>query len=102
MKNYVRGRYVPLPLIEYFADLAEFLGCERPGDTLELFTTTDCEEAVSSRLAAAGFGRVEVRDLLRVVHAFGSVGDLPEDINGDGMVSVPDLLSVIQNFGPCP
>jgi heptosyltransferase-2 len=44
------GRYVPLPLVEYYADLAEAVGCERPGDRLELFTTPDCDESVSRRL----------------------------------------------------
>ena len=56
VKNHVRGRFVPLPLVEYYADLAEFLGCERPGDMLELFATTDCDAAVESRLRKAGIG----------------------------------------------
>jgi heptosyltransferase-2 len=54
VRNRVRGRCEPLPLVEYYADLAEFLGCERPDDALELFSTTDCEEAVGLRLGAAG------------------------------------------------
>ncbi|MGB2987693.1 MAG: glycosyltransferase family 9 protein [Phycisphaerae bacterium] len=45
------GRFVPIPLVEYFADLAEAIGCERPGDRLELFTTADCEDSVERRLS---------------------------------------------------
>jgi heptosyltransferase-2 len=48
------GRYVPMPLVEYYADLAEALSCERPGDRLELFTTPDCDEAVRQRLGSLG------------------------------------------------
>ncbi|MFH1110285.1 MAG: glycosyltransferase family 9 protein [Planctomycetota bacterium] len=48
------GRYVPMPLVEYYADLAEAVGCERPGDRLELFTTTDGEKSVQRRLESLG------------------------------------------------
>jgi heptosyltransferase-2 len=48
------GRYVPMPLVEYYADLAEAVGCERPGDRLELFTTPDCDESIQNRLSALG------------------------------------------------
>ena len=48
------GRYVPMPLVEYYADLTEAVGCERPGDRLELFTTPDCEESVQRRLESLG------------------------------------------------
>jgi len=48
------GRYVPMPLVEYYADLAEAIGCERPGDRLELFTTSDCDESVQRRLGSLG------------------------------------------------
>ncbi|UCD76565.1 MAG: hypothetical protein JSV91_06495 [Phycisphaerales bacterium] len=49
-----------------------------------------------------GDGTVNVKDLLRVVHAFGSCDDCPEDVNLDGLVDVDDLLEVVHNFGPCP
>ncbi len=48
------GRFVPLPQVEYYADLAEAIGCERPGDRLELFTTPDCDDSVRERLASLG------------------------------------------------
>lgn len=53
MGTHVPGRpskYAPIPLVEYYADLAESLGCRRPGDAMELFTTPDCEESVARRL----------------------------------------------------
>ena len=48
------GRYVPMPLVEYYADLAEAIGCEKPGDRLELFTTPTCDESIQNRLSAFG------------------------------------------------
>jgi heptosyltransferase-2 len=48
------GRFVPMPLVEYYADLAEAIGCVRPDDRLELFTTPDCNESVHHRLASLG------------------------------------------------
>jgi heptosyltransferase II len=44
------GKYVPMPIVEYYADLVEYLGCERSGDRLELFTTSDADKAVARRL----------------------------------------------------
>lgn len=49
-------KFVPMPICEYYADLAEAIGCERPGDDLELFATADCEVRVNDRLAALGIG----------------------------------------------
>jgi len=43
-----------MPLVEYYADLAEAIGCERPGDRLELFTTPNCDESIQNRLASLG------------------------------------------------
>lgn len=47
-------RFVPMPLVEYYADLAEAIGCQRPGDRLELFTTPDDDALVDDRLASLG------------------------------------------------
>ncbi|MBU0719682.1 MAG: lipopolysaccharide heptosyltransferase II [Planctomycetes bacterium] len=52
VKNYVDGKFDPLPLVEYYADLAEAIGCDRPGDELELFTTPDCDESLDKRIAS--------------------------------------------------
>lgn len=54
VRNRRNGRFIPMPLVEYLADLAEAIGCERPGDRLELFTTPDCDESVEARLASLG------------------------------------------------
>ena len=51
VRNWANGKFTPMPLVEYYADLAEAIGCERPGDRLELFTTARCEESVEGRLA---------------------------------------------------
>lgn len=52
-----RGKgYEPMPLVDYYAVLARYLGCDHPGDGLTLFTTPGCDQTVVSRLAAAGVG----------------------------------------------
>jgi heptosyltransferase-2 len=47
-------RFIPTPIVDYYADLVEAIGCERPGDRLELFTTPECDRAVDERLRALG------------------------------------------------
>ena len=44
---------------------------------------------------------VDVLDLLQVVHALRTRGDVEEDLDGDGMVTPLDVQIVIENFGPC-
>lgn len=46
--------YEPIPLVDYYACLAQALGCEHPGDRLSLFTTTACDQAVDERLQQEG------------------------------------------------
>lgn len=67
-----RGRYVPMPLVEYYADLVEALGCERPGDTLELATTSDCDESLERRLAALGVASARPRVVIAPGAKFGA------------------------------
>ncbi len=50
VKNRKDGQFVPLPLVEYYADLAEVIGCPGLGDRLELHTTSECDESVEARL----------------------------------------------------
>lgn len=54
VKNRKNRRFEPLPLVEYYADLAEMIGCDRPDDRLELFTTKACDRSVAARLSAEG------------------------------------------------
>ena len=54
VKNKVDGKIVPLPIVEYYADLAEAIDCERPGDRLELFTTPECDRSLDEHLAKRG------------------------------------------------
>lgn len=44
------GRFEPMPLVEYYADLIEAIGCPRPDHHLELFTTPDCDASMERRL----------------------------------------------------
>ncbi|MEE9293806.1 MAG: glycosyltransferase family 9 protein [Phycisphaerae bacterium] len=50
----VNGEIQPHPICKYYADIARALGCEEPGDRLELFTNPECEASVDRRLQALG------------------------------------------------
>ena len=52
----------------------------------------------------AGDDVVSVSDLLAVINGWGACSGSPcyADITGDNSVGVNDLLAVIQNWGPCP
>lgn len=50
------SRFVPMPMVEYYADLAEALGCPRPGHNLTLATTADADAAVARRLVSLDIG----------------------------------------------
>ncbi|MCC7293677.1 MAG: lipopolysaccharide heptosyltransferase II [Phycisphaerales bacterium] len=57
VKNRLRGwrpRFAPLPLVEYYADLAEALGCDRPNDALELFRTPHADASLADKCRALG------------------------------------------------
>ena len=45
---------------------------------------------------------VNVPDLLAVINFWGPCAGCPADVNDDGQVNVPDLLAVINTWGPCP
>ncbi len=47
-------------------------------------------------------GVVSVPDLLLLLADFGSCDGSPADFDGDGCVTVVDLLALIANFGSCP
>jgi len=48
------GPYIPMRLVDYYGDLAEFIGCDRPSDKFELSTTPDCDRSVEQRLRGLG------------------------------------------------
>ncbi|RJP36421.1 MAG: lipopolysaccharide heptosyltransferase II [Phycisphaerales bacterium] len=50
VRNRAGRRFVPYPLVEYYADLAEALGMPRCGHELELYTTSACEASLEHRL----------------------------------------------------
>lgn len=47
-----------------------------------------------------GDGVISVADLVAVIVAWGATGG-PADVDGDGVVGVADLLLVILDWGPC-
>jgi len=48
-----------------------------------------------------GDGTVGVPDLLSILDAWGPCSGCDQDLNGDGTVGVPDLLSVLDAWGDC-
>ena len=46
-----------------------------------------------------GDGVVNIQDLVAVAAAFGAAGDTPADVNGDGVVNIQDLVAVAAAFG---
>ncbi|MFQ5462247.1 MAG: glycosyltransferase family 9 protein [Phycisphaerae bacterium] len=46
--------YIPMRLVDYYADLAEHLSCDRPDDRFELFTTPECEQRAEDHLKRLG------------------------------------------------
>jgi heptosyltransferase-2 len=53
-RNRAGRRFTPYPIVEYYADLAEAIGCPHPGDRLELFTTPACDASLRAKLATVG------------------------------------------------
>jgi len=54
VKNRAKGVNRPMPRVEYLADLVAAIGCPRPDDRLELFTTPDCDATIDRRLREHG------------------------------------------------
>lgn len=52
VKNRENGHYKPMPLVEYYADLAERVGCRRPDDVMNLCTQPRDDEEIESRLTS--------------------------------------------------
>ncbi|MDG1899257.1 MAG: dockerin type I domain-containing protein, partial [Phycisphaerales bacterium] len=48
-----------------------------------------------------GDGRVSITDLLQILSQWGACGDCTADLNGDGTVDVTDLLTVLAAWGSC-
>lgn len=46
-----------------------------------------------------GDGVVDIRDLVEVAAALGETGDTPADVNGDGIVNIQDLVQVAGQIG---
>lgn len=53
-RNRAGRRFNPMPLVDYYADLAEALGCRRPDDRLELYPTPAAEASLAEKLTRAG------------------------------------------------
>ncbi len=77
----------------------------------QLCITVDnsCGEPVAACLTGGtcvgdidGDGNVSVTDLLLLLTDFGSCDGSPGDLDGDGCVTIVDLLILLVNFGPCP
>ena len=61
----------------------------------------DCGDEVSCSSDVNGDGVVSVTDLLALIGDWGPCGGCNTDIDGSGTVDVSDLLTVIGDWGPC-
>lgn len=68
----VNGRIEPHPICGYYGRIAERLGCEHPGDRLELFTSPACDAAVRSRLEALGVAGAPLHIVISPGASFGA------------------------------
>ncbi len=96
------GPFTPMPLVQYYADLAEVIGCEPPGDRLELFTTPECDEVVDERLATLGIAHHRPLVVLSPGARFGAAKCwVPERFAAvaDRLVETEDA-SVVVTCGP--
>ena len=93
------GSHDPLrECFDYTFDLSGF-GCPNPsklGGAIAFWAQTGCQPSGGD---VDGNGCVDTADLLSVLFAYGSTGNLPEDTNCDEVVDSADLLEVIFNFG---
>ena len=81
-------------------DVVTLLGTSTiPGNTL-CFDNVDIDPFFACPEDINGDGIVDVLDLLALLAAWGNPGG-PEDVNGDGIVDVLDLLMVLAAWGPC-
>ena len=63
----------------------------------------DFQAAVDSGVGCDmdGNGVVDVADVLTVLASWGPCAECPADISGDGVVGVGDLLTVLASWGMC-
>jgi heptosyltransferase-2 len=96
------GPYSPYPLVEYYADLAEAIGCERPGDRLALFTTPHADEIVEARLESLGIAGRRPLAVISPGAKFGAAKCWPADrfaAVADRLIESEDA-AVIVTCGP--
>lgn len=70
-------------------------------DNLQIDVLT-CDDVVPCTGDANESGEVNVDDILLVLSFYGETTDGPADIDGDGIITVNDLLAIIAAWGPCP
>lgn len=78
-----RGRFVPVPTIEYYNALARLLGCEEPGRRMELPVAAADDRAAAELLAVARSGEA-----------------VPGEAAGGGRQGVLVMLNPGASFGP--
>jgi hypothetical protein len=85
-----------------------------PGDFAGVYLSVAADESISTAIANFQFvaigetntnpndingdGVVNVSDLLEIISAWGSCNGCPADVNNDGMVNVTDILAVIGDW----
>ncbi|MHC5028372.1 MAG: hypothetical protein ACYTGR_16600 [Planctomycetota bacterium] len=62
----------------------------------------DCPQPPACDEDVTGDGLVDVQDMVEVILQWGPCGDCSADVNDDGLVDVQDLVAVVLAWGNCP
>jgi hypothetical protein len=100
----------PRKVLDYLAEDSEtdrilFRAVTTDGVTTGLFLAAACDVAEDDDTCPEdlnGDGVVNVSDLLILFDAWGDCPGCPEDFNDDGVVNVSDLLILFDAWGDCP
>ncbi len=93
-----------LPLVTYVVP------ADHPGGVIDYFCTPHCSWGMTGTITVEGGGpdcpadvdgngTVSVDDLLAVISAFNTTCTCPADVTGDGVVNVEDILGVLAAYG---
>jgi len=73
------GKFLPVPMVKYYAGIARYLGAEVEEDRLELALRPEDEQAAESVLAGSGIGRQDRFAVINPGAAYGSAKCWPAE-----------------------
>ena len=92
------GKIEPIGTLTFTIEAGAIANYDGPALTAQLSVPTQLEEGEDGDVN--GDGTVSIQDLMLVASSFGQTGQHPADINGDGSVDVKDLIVVAGVLDP--